>query len=120
MSEKLDIVRNYWNKEGEKDLEGLLAYFDSDATLEAPICPPQKGIESLRTFYGGVIEAYANSRVEVQRSTESEDRIAVEFTIHFEQHDGKKGMGEGCNVFTIRNGKIHYVKCYFDPSGFSA
>ena len=117
---KLDVVLSYWEREGQKDLDGIMDHFHPDATFKAPFSEHLEGTEALREFYHGVISAFADARVEVRRSTEDEDRIAVEFTLRFEQHDGKKGEAEGCNVFTIDGGKIRDIRSYFNPEEFSA
>ena len=38
---------------------------------------------------------------------------------HFQKADGTEGEAQGCNVFTIRDGKFHDLRSYFDPSDFS-
>ena len=120
MSESLAVVENYWKKEGEKDLDGILDCFHPDATFSAPITEDLRGIGALREFYTGVLDGFANSNVTIDRSTESGERVAAEFTLSFEQHDGAMGQASGCNVFTVRAGKIVEVRCYFDPASFSA
>ena len=120
MSELLAVVENYWDKEGEKDLEGILGCFHPEATFSAPITKDLQGISALREFYAGVLDGFANSKVTIDRSTESGDRVAAEFTLSFEQRDGATGQASGCNVFTVRAGKIFDVRCFFDPASFSA
>ncbi len=120
MSGQLGIVENYWKKEGEKDLEGIMECFHPDARFSAPITEDLQGSTELRKFYAGVVEGFANSNVTINRSTELGDRIAVEFTLDFEQHDGATGQASGCNVFTVRGGKIFELQCYFDPASFRA
>jgi steroid delta-isomerase-like uncharacterized protein len=120
MSENLDIIRKYWECEGNKDLEGILACFQPDATFKAPISDQLQGTEQLRELYAGVITAFADAKVQIQRSTECGDRLAVEWMIPYTTHDGKTGEARGCNVFTVNDGKIQDVKSYFNPAEFDA
>ena len=74
MSGLLVIVENYWKKEGEKDLEGIMECFHPDARFSAPITEDLQGSTELRKFYAGVVEGFANSNVTINRSTELGNR----------------------------------------------
>ena len=120
MSTNVEILKNYWQKEAEKDVDGIIACYQPDATFKAPISDHLKGTDALTEFYKGVVDGFAKSRVEINRATEADDVVAAEFTLYFVTHEGNKGQANGCNVFTIRDGKIQDVKCYFNPADFSA
>ena len=84
LSEKLDIVRSYWECEMNKDLDGIMKFYATDATFKAPISDDLKGTEQLRDFYRQVISR-GESRIEVRGATESDDHIAVEWSLYFEK-----------------------------------
>jgi ketosteroid isomerase-like protein len=116
----LELVRHYWEKEAKGDLDGIMECYHPDATFKAPISDQLEGTEALRAFYAELLEGDAESTVEVDRTTEEGERIAVEFTLHFDLGGGKTGSLQGCNVFTIRDGKFQDVRSYFNPADFSA
>jgi len=118
MSSNIDIVRKYWEFEAKKDLDGIMSCYHSDATFKAPICEQLQGAEALRSFYKGLLEGDTKAHVEITRSTDEGERVAVEFILHFDMGGGKKGEMYGCNVFTVRDGKFQNVRSYFDPSDF--
>ena len=117
-SEKLDMLRRYWECEMNKDLDGIMEFYADDATFKAPITDNLKGTDQLRDFYREVISG-GESRIEIRRATESDEQIAAESSVYFQKADGTEGEAQGCNVFTIRDGKFHDLRSYFDPSDFS-
>ena len=116
----IDVILTYWEFEGNKDLEGILSCFQPDATFKAPISERLKGLDQLRELYSAIISSFADAKVRMQRYTEEGDRLAVEWMIPFTTHDGKTGEARGCNVFTVKDGKIQDLRSYFNPAEFEA
>ena len=114
----IDVIRAYWECEGNKDLEGILRCFQPDATFKAPISERLKGLDQLRDLYSAIITSFAEAKVHMQRYTEDGDRLAVEWMIPFTTYDGKTGEARGCNVFTVKDGKIQDLRSYFNPAEF--
>jgi ketosteroid isomerase-like protein len=116
-STHLPIVQAYWRAEAAGDVSAVLAHFASHARFTAPGFD-LSGHDQIRRFYEKIIRAYASMRIDVLRTIEQGDDIVVEFGFHFSRHDGAAGYAEGCNVFTIRNGRFERVRAYFNPADY--
>ena len=112
-----EVARSYWDTEGRGDIDGVLDHFAESATFAAPGFS-LKGHEEIRKFYEEIINAYASMRIEFLNTIETGDNLVVEFGFHYERHNGEKGYAEGCNVFTIIDGKIQRLRAYFNTADY--
>ncbi len=64
------------------------------------------------------VNAYTSIRIEFRNTIETGEDLIVEFGFYYERHNGDKGYAEGCNVFTIRDNKIHRLRAYFNPAKY--
>lgn len=53
--------------------------------------------------------------VTVTNAVAGGDQIAVEYACELERRDGAVERAHGCNVFTIRRGRIHRLRSYYVP-----
>ena len=113
----LAIVTAYWAAEHVKDMDGVLAHYHRDACITTPSTSAW-GLDEIRGFYQAVFDGYREVSGEILRSLASGEEIAAEYTCRLVQHDGTVKNARGCNVFTIRGGKIASLRCYFDPADF--
>lgn len=114
--EKIDVVKNYWASEAQKDLPKIISWFDKDATF----CSPGMeliGRESFKKFYQGMIENYAEILVTVTNYIEQGDQIAVEYNVRL-VGGNKTKFAKGFNIFCIKENLIHSLRCYFNPNDF--
>lgn len=84
--------------------------------MKAPLSEICEGADAVRQQYAAMQSGDVDFNCQVVRYTESGNRIAVEFSLNFTTPEGKSGTMAVCNVFSMRDGKIESLRCYFDPS----
>ncbi|MBQ0925462.1 nuclear transport factor 2 family protein [Saccharopolyspora endophytica] len=103
--------------------QDFLPLFAEDAYVYFPKHAPARGIDEVRALFADVFELFGSIVHEVpyfNYITEG-DRVVAEGVTHGELADGTpwratEGLGgRFCNVFEIRNGKIHRLHIYLDP-----
>jgi ketosteroid isomerase-like protein len=117
LSQLARVARSYWDAEARGDLEEVLSHFTDSATFKAPGYT-LSGREEIRKFYIEILDAYAEMRLDMRRVIESGHLLVVEFGFHYKRHNEETGYTEGCNVFTIVDGKIDALQCYFNPAEY--
>lgn len=113
----LSVALAYWKAEAAGNIPEVLGCFAEEARFTAPGFD-LTGRENIRVFYEKIINAYKSMRIEVRRAVEKDDDLVVEFGFHYERHDGTSGYAEGCNVFTLRDGRFVRVRAYFNPADY--
>lgn len=114
---KKEVVRNYWDKESEFDLPGVLEYYVDDATFSSPESTYQ-GKKEIEEFYKMMMTNNQSLKVTILHTVEQDDYIAVEYRCDLVRKDGESRMANGFNLFRIVDEKIMQLHCYYDPQKF--
>jgi hypothetical protein len=114
--EKIDVVKNYWASESQKDLQKILSWFDVNASFCSPGMELH-GRNSIKEFYQGMIDNYSEIQVTVANFIEQGDNIAVEYRVRLVKGNSEK-YAKGFNIFKIKSELICELRCYFNPNDF--
>lgn len=109
-------VRAYIDSYNRSDLDGIVAVFASDATVEDPVGTPVKqGHEALRAFFQVGVEAGA--KLFLDGPIRCADRFAV-FPFHVElTWDGEVTRIDVIDQFEFDEaGKVIAMKAFFGPA----
>jgi ketosteroid isomerase-like protein len=106
------------------DLDGILAHFADDAVFEAPRGPDAYGRRfvgkaNVRAAFAGRFEGIPDVRYRDDDHFVDGDRGASEWTLSGTTTEGERLEIRGCDLWTIRDGKIvkkdSYWKIRTDP-----
>lgn len=114
---KINVVRSYWNSESKKQLPEILSHFAEDAKFSSPTMQLE-GRDKIELFYKGMINDYKMINVTPTHWIEQGDEIAVEYDCRLIKHSGEERFAKGFNLFTIKQGVIQNLHCYFNPGDF--
>lgn len=110
----LDEFAAAWNRH---DVNGLMACMASDCVFEAAAGKDvagtrHVGTEAVRQAYAAIFDAYADGRWNNARHFVAGDRAVSEWTFTGTTKDGAKVEVNGCDVFTLKGGKIALKNSY--------
>lgn len=110
----LDAFAAAWNRH---DIDGLMACMTADGVFEASAGRDvagarHVGAEAVRKAYLAVFDAYPNGRWNHPRHFVAGSRAVSEWTFTGTMKDGTKVEVNGCDVFTLRDGKIALKNSY--------
>ena len=93
------------------DLDGIMAHFADDAVFESPRGPDPwgrrfVGREEIRTAFAGRFSGIPDVRYRQDDHFVDGDRGASEWTLSGTTTDGERLEIRGCDLWTIRDGKI--------------
>ncbi|MEM6765088.1 MAG: nuclear transport factor 2 family protein [Bacteroidota bacterium] len=114
---KIDTVNSYWKAEGEKDLVKILSHFADTATFSSPTMKLE-GRENIKEFYEGMVNGFKMIEVKPTHWIEQGEEIAVEYDCKLIRNSGEERFARGFNLFTIKEGVIENLRCYFNPADF--
>jgi len=114
---KIDVVKSYWNSEGEKNLPKILSHFAEDAKFSSPTMQLE-GRNNIKIFYEGMVTGFKAIVVTPTHWVEQGDEIAVEYDCKLIRNTGEERFAKGFNLFTVKEGKIHSLSCYYNPDDF--
>lgn len=114
---KINVVRSYWETESKKQLPEILAHFANDAIFSSPTMQLE-GKTNIEVFYKGMINDFKSISVIPTHWIEQGDEIAVEYDCNLIKHSGEERFAKGFNLFTIKEGLIQKLHCYFNPADF--
>jgi len=103
-----------WNRH---DVDGLMACMAPDCVFEASAGPDVAGTrhvgpDAVRRAYVGIFEAYADGRWNNPRHFVAGDRAVSEWTFTGTTKQGAKVEVNGCDVFTLKDGRIALKNSY--------
>ena len=107
-----EVVQRYVAALNASDLDGIVAIYADDATVEDPVgSEPKRGIEAIRAFYAealtGEVRAAANE-------------AAFAFTVGFE-YQGRKTVISPIDHFCFNEaGKVVSMRALFGPQNMHA
>jgi steroid delta-isomerase len=116
------VVSDYFAATRAMDMEAWLATFADNAISYDPVGgPPLDGHNSLRQFFQGIMEAFAEVGLREDKVFISGDGAAVSWTGHGVGKNGREVSFEGIDVFEINEaGKIQKMWGYWDPAAMMA
>ena len=114
---KIDVVKNYWISEGEKNLAKILSNFTEDAKFSSPTMNLE-GRDDIKIFYEGMVTGFKAITVTPTYWIEKGDEIAVEYDAKLIRNSGEEGLAKGFNLFKIKKGLIKSLRCYYNPADF--
>jgi taurine dehydrogenase small subunit len=112
--ELLERFADAWNRH---DLDALMSMMTDDCVFEASAGSQVNGHRSegraaVRAAYAGVFEAFPDAHWADPRHIVAGNRGVSEWTFTGTQRDGKRVEVTGCDLFTIRNGRIAIKNSY--------
>jgi len=113
-AELLDRFADAWNRH---DLDALMSMMTDDCVFEASAGPQangqrHEGRAAVRAAFAAVFELFPDARWENPRHVISGNRAVSEWTFTGTQGDGKRVEVTGCDLFTLRDGKIAIKNSY--------
>lgn len=110
----LDAFAAAWNRH---DVDGLMACMTPDCIFEAAAGKEMAGTrhvgsDAVRRAYAAVFETYADARWNHPRHFVAGGRAVSEWTFTGTTKDGTTVEVNGCDVFTLRGGKIALKNSY--------
>ncbi len=110
----LDEFAAAWNRH---DVDGLMACMAADCVFEASAGKEvaggrHVGTAAVRAAYAAVFATYADARWNNPRHFVAGDRAVSEWTFTGTTKDGAKVEVNGCDIFTLKGGKIAVKNSY--------
>lgn len=110
----LEAFAAAWNRH---DVDGLMACMGADCVFEAAAGNDVAGTRhvgtaAVRAAYAAVFATYADGRWNNPRHFVAGDRAVSEWTFTGTTKDGAKVEVNGCDVFTLKSGKIAVKNSY--------
>ena len=110
----LDDFAAAWNRH---DVDGLMACMTADCVFEAAAGPDvagarHEGAAAVRRAYAAVFATYADARWSHPRHFVAGDRAVSEWTFTGTTAAGAKVEVNGCDLFTLKGGKIAVKNSY--------
>ena len=117
--ELLDRFADAWNRH---DLDALMSMMTDDCVFQASAGPQVDGTRSegpsaVRAAFAAVFEAFPDAHWEDPRHVIAGDRAVSEWTFTGTRRDGTRVEVTGCDLFTIRDGKIAIKNSYRKQRG---
>jgi steroid delta-isomerase-like uncharacterized protein len=115
----LDAFAAAWNRH---DVDGLMACMADDCVFEAAAGPEVAGTrhvgkDAVRRAYAAVFDAYADARWNQPRHFVAGDRAVSEWTFTGTTKAGARVEVNGCDLFTLRGGRIGVKNSYRKQRG---
>ena len=115
----LDAFAAAWNRH---DVDGLMACMTDDCVFEAAAGPEVAGTrhvgkDAVRRAYAAVFDAYADARWNQPRHFVAGDRAVSEWTFTGTTKAGARVEVNGCDLFTLRGGRIAVKNSYRKQRG---
>ena len=110
----LDRFADAWNRH---DLDALMSMMTDDCVFESSAGPQvngqrSEGREAVRAAYAKVFETFPDAHWGNPRHFIAGDRGVSEWTFTGTQKDGTRVEVNGCDLFTIRDGRIAIKNSY--------
>ena len=112
--ELLDAFADAWNRH---DLDALMSMMTDDCVFEASAGPDVDGQRSegkpaVRAAFAAVFDAFPDAHWANARHFVAGDRAVSEWTFSGTGKDGTRVEVRGCDLFTLRDGKIAIKNSY--------
>jgi ketosteroid isomerase-like protein len=110
-NQTLDVLRSITAAFDAHDLDGILAHFAQDAVFESPRGPNPwgqrfVGLDQIRGAFAGRFSGIPDVRYQDDDHFVDGDRGASEWTVSGTTTDGQRIEVRGCDLWTLRDGKV--------------
>ena len=107
----LDMLRSICAAFDRHDLDGIMAHFAEDAVFDSPRGPDRwgqrfVGVDQIREAFAGRFSGIPDVRYQDDDHFVDGDRGASEWTLSGTMTDGQRIEVRGCDLWTMRDGKI--------------
>jgi ketosteroid isomerase-like protein len=107
----MDMLRSICAAFDRHDLDAIMAHFAEDAVFESPRGPDRwgqrfVGVDQIREAFAGRFSGIPDVRYQDDDHFVDGDRGASEWTLSGTMVDGQRIEVRGCDLWTIRDGKI--------------
>ncbi|MEI7743363.1 MAG: nuclear transport factor 2 family protein [Chloroflexota bacterium] len=110
-----EVAESYWSAECQRDIVAIMAHYLPDATYQDG-AGHLEGQDAIRGYYEASIRDFPALEVTIQREfIASPDSSALEVHAVLTDHEGKRSVIEGLIAITVRDGRLHHIRCYEDP-----
>ena len=114
MTDLLEAFADAWNRH---DVEALMSMMTTDCAFEASAGnfvngERHQGREAVRAAFAAVFEQYPDAQWRNARHFVAGDRAVSEWTFTGTRKDGTRVEVTGCDLFTLRDGKIAVKNSY--------
>ena len=115
MTNNSDIIADFINCWGRKDIDGIMAHFNEDAIyINIPMEPANEGVTAIRAFIEGFIGMASDIEFIVHHQIENGQGIIMnERTDRFFINDAWLEL-QVVGIFELASGKITHWRDYFD------
>jgi ketosteroid isomerase-like protein len=99
------------------DLEGIVACFADDYTLEAPSHPARsfRGKEQVRRNWTQILGAVPDIATRVLRAASDDESVWTEWEMSGTRRDGSRHWMRGVFIFGISGGSIRWGRMFLEP-----
>lgn len=109
--EAMDMLRSICAAFDRHDLDAIMAHFADDAVFESPRGPERwgqrfVGVDQIREAFAGRFSGIPDVRYGDDDHFVDGDRGASEWTLSGTMVDGQRIEVRGCDLWTMRDGKI--------------
>lgn len=118
------VGRAYFEAVGRRDLDAMTEFYEPGGTGEIHGLVSLTVPDSYRAWFGDLFRAFPDLQMEILDVLATGDKVAVRWratgsfdgTGHFEglKPNGSKVDVQGCDVLTIRGGRIHRNDAYMN------
>src|SRR6478609_10483321 len=118
------VARGYFEAVGRRDLDAMTAFYEPGGTGEIHGLVELHVPDTYRAWFGGLFRAFPDFHMEILDVLATGDKAAVRWraTGHFDGEGSFEGLlpngaqvdVQGCDVLTIRDGRIHRNDAYMN------
>jgi steroid delta-isomerase-like uncharacterized protein len=118
------VGRAYFEAVGRRDLDAMTEFYEPGGVGEIHGLVSLTAPDSYRAWFGDLFRAFPDFRMEILDLLASGDKVAVRWravgtfdgTARFEglEPNGSSVDVQGCDVLTIRDGRIHHNDAYMN------
>jgi predicted ester cyclase len=118
------VGRAYFEAVGRRDLDAMTEFYEPGGVGEIHGLVSLTAPDSYRVWFGSLFRAFPNFEMEILDVLATGDKVAVRWratgtfdgTARFErlEPNGSKIDVQGCDVLTIRDGRIHHNDAYMN------
>jgi steroid delta-isomerase-like uncharacterized protein len=116
-ADSIELLARFADAWNRHDLDALMAMMTDDCVFEASAGPQvggqrSEGSEAVRAAYASVFAAFPDAHWADPRHLVSGNRGVSEWTFTGTRRDGKRVEVTGCDLFTLREGRIAIKNSY--------
>jgi steroid delta-isomerase-like uncharacterized protein len=123
-SDAASVARGYFEAVGRRDLDAMTAFYEPGGTGEIHGLVELRVPDTYRAWFGGLFRAFPDFHMEILDVMTTGDKAAVRWraTGRFDGEGRFEGLlangasvdVQGCDVLTIRGGRIHRNDAYMN------